>query len=65
VQHAKSRECHLEIDPFWQVQPTQCYKGVRAVVITTQSIHQTRGASADKPEVHQDKITIIEPRVHM
>jgi len=35
VQHAKSRDCHLEIDTFWQAQPMQCCKGVRDVVITT------------------------------
>jgi len=39
--HAKSRDCHLEVDTFWQTQPMQCCKGVHDVVITTHSINQT------------------------
>jgi len=34
----------LEIDPFWQTQPMQCCKGVRDVVMMTQSIHHRAAA---------------------
>ena len=51
VQHAKSRDCHLEIDTFWQAQPMQCCKGVRDVVITTQSINQTSRGVKNRLEV--------------
>ena len=73
VQHAKSRDCHLEIDTFWQTQPMQCCKGVRDVVIATQSINQTSRRVKNRLEVPlliswkpgQDKIAIVVSRVHM
>jgi len=72
VQHAKRRDSHIEIDTFWQAQPVQCCKGVRDVVITTQSINQTSRGVKNRLEVpllisrkpDQGKIAIVESCVH-
>jgi len=72
VQHAKSRDCHLEIGTFWQMQPMQCCNGVRDVVIMTQSINQTSRGVKNRLEVpllisrkpYLGKIAIVESCVH-
>jgi len=72
MRHAARRDSHLEIDPFRQMQPMQCCKGVSDVVVTTQLIYQMSRSVKNglkmpllvsrKP--NQDKIAIVESHVY-
>ena len=72
MQYAVRRDSHLEIDAFWQTQPMQCCEGVRDVLVATQSIDQASRSMENRRQASllicwqpdQDKIAIVEPRVH-